>query len=45
MKGSKTQINADYLRREHSNYTYGLWDVWSMSNRQIMLKFGKEISR
>ena len=40
MKGSKTQLKADSLRRKNTNYIYGLWTVWEMSNRQVLIKFG-----
>ena len=40
MKGSQTQFKTDALRRKHTNYTCGLWTVWEMSNRQVLIKFG-----
>lgn len=42
---SNTQIRADYLRHENSNYNVGVWNVFNMSNRQILKLFGSQLGK
>ena len=33
---SKTQINANKIRENNMFWSYGVWNVYNMSNRQII---------
>lgn len=40
-KISKTRMKADSLRMKNQYYSKGFWNVWNMSNRQIIKTFDK----
>lgn len=39
---SKTQLDADYLRKKNSTWKWGVWTVWNLSNRRVKMLFGKK---
>lgn len=39
---SMTEMKANGLRLKHSGYSSGFWNVWNMSNRQIINTFDRK---